>query len=269
VHQLRHGEPGVEDGPLELGDVGLGDQLVGDRRHRVLPEQLLRGDVRAEVAALRAHVAVQQLEPGAGVLVGEVLRLAVEPLGDGAELRVGDERDVGGGHHRRDLAALDVRVVGEVLGLHVLGPPLLGAGRALRELPLVLEEQVEVAGVPLRRVDRPRALEARGDGVLRLALAVLVDPAELAGVHRAALRLRADERGVAAAVRLAEGVAAGDERDGLLAVHAHPAEGDLDVVGGGERVRPAHRALGVDVDQPMVTAPRSPSSRSSGVSSPA
>jgi hypothetical protein len=60
-----------------------------------------------------------------------------------------------GRHHRRDLLARDVRVVGEVLRGDVLGLPLLGAGGALGELPLVLEEQVEVAVVPLRRVGGP------------------------------------------------------------------------------------------------------------------
>jgi hypothetical protein len=57
------------------------DELVVDRRDRVLPELRLR-DVRAEVAGDRAHVAVQQLEPGAGVLVGEELGVLVEPLRD-------------------------------------------------------------------------------------------------------------------------------------------------------------------------------------------
>ena len=49
-------------------------------------------------------------------------------------------------------------------------------------------------------------------------------------MHRAALGLRADELGVAGAVGLAEGVAAGDEGDGLLVGHAHAAEGHADVV---------------------------------------
>ncbi len=47
------------------------DQLVVHRRHRVLPDQHLRRDLGAEVADDRAHVAVGQLEPGAGVRVGE------------------------------------------------------------------------------------------------------------------------------------------------------------------------------------------------------
>ena len=51
-------------------------------------------------------------------------------------------------------------------------------------------------------------------------------------MHRAALGLGADEVGIAGAVGLAEGVAAGDERDGLLVVHRHAAERLADVAGG-------------------------------------
>ena len=230
--QLLAGQAGVEQPLLELGDVGLADQLVVDRRHRVLPQLRLR-DVRAEVARDRAHVAVQQLEPGAGVLVGEELRVLVVPLRDLLVDRVGDERDVGRRHHRPVEDALDVGVrdgrrrrVGRL--------PLLRPGGALGELPLPAEQRVEVAVVPLRRRGGPGALEAAGDRVLALAGAVLAAPAEAAAhVDRAALGLRADQRRVTGAVRLAERVATGDERDGLLVVHRHPAEGDADVVGGG------------------------------------
>ncbi len=55
--------------------------------------------------------------------------------------------------------------------------------------------------------------------------------------------------GIGGAVRLAEGVAAGDQRDGLLVVHGHAAERLADVARGGDRVRVAVRALRVDVDQ--------------------
>ncbi|CAM5489497.1 hypothetical protein SGRIM119S_04434 [Streptomyces griseorubiginosus] len=48
---------------------------------------------------------------------------------------------------------------------------------------------------------------------------------------------------------LAEGVATGDEGDGLLVVHRHAAEGLTDVAGRGQRVRVAVGALGVDVDE--------------------
>ena len=55
--------------------------------------------------------------------------------------------------------------------------------------------------------------------------------------------------GVARAVRLAEGMAAGGERDGLLMVHRHALEGDLDVARRLQRVGIAARAFGIDVDQ--------------------
>ena len=51
------------------------------------------------------------------------------------------------------------------------------------------------------------------------------------------------------AVRLAEGVAAGDQGHGLLVVHGHAAEGVANVLGGEHRVGPAVGAFGVDVDQ--------------------
>jgi hypothetical protein len=48
---------------------------------------------------------------------------------------------------------------------------------------------------------------------------------------------------------LAEGVAAGDQRDGLLVVHCHPEEGLTDVLGRRDRVGLAVRPLWIDVDQ--------------------
>src|SRR5215217_2493833 len=49
---------------------------------------------------------------------------------------------------------------------------------------------------------------------------------------------------------LAEGVAADDERKGLLVVHGHAAEGLPDVGGGRQRIRVAVGPLRVHVDQP-------------------
>ena len=66
---------------------------------------------------------------------------------------------------------------------------------------------------------------------------------------RGAFRLRSDQRRIAGAVGLAEGVAAGDQRDGLFVVHRHAEEGFADVLGRGDRVRIAVRAFRIDVDQ--------------------
>ena len=74
---------------------------LGAGGNRVLPDQVLGRDFRPEVADLRAHVAVGQLEPGAGEGVLERLMVVAELLRDLAEFRVHLERHVGGGHHRR------------------------------------------------------------------------------------------------------------------------------------------------------------------------
>ena len=66
---------------------------------------------------------------------------------------------------------------------------------------------------------------------------------------QAAFRLRADQRRIAGAVGLAEGVAAGDQRDGLLVVHRHAEERLADVLGRRDRVRVAVRPFRIDVDQ--------------------
>ena len=91
----------------------------------------------------------------------------------------------------------------------VLRDPLLGAGRALGELPLPAVEGLQEAVVPLRRRRGPGDLEAAGDGVAALAAAEAVLPAEPLLLERRALRLRADVLvGGRGAVGLAEGVAA-------------------------------------------------------------
>src|SRR5207248_5430908 len=109
--------------------------------------------------------------------------------------------------------------------LGVRGLPLLGAGRALGQFPVEVEEVVEVPVVPLRGLVGPRALEAAGDGVGTLAGAKRVRPAEALVLDRARLRFRADQVGVAGTVALPERVAAGDEGDRLLVVHGHATEG--------------------------------------------
>ena len=127
--------------------------------------------------------------------------------------------------------------------------PLLRAGRALRELPLVAEERVEVAVVPLDGVRGPRALETACCRVHALAGAEAILPAESHLFDRGALGLRTHERGVARAVHLAERVAAGDERDGLFVVHRHAAERLANVARARHRIGLAVRAFRIHIDE--------------------
>ena len=120
----------------------------------------------------------------------------------------------------------------------------------------MLEEVLEEVGSPVRRRGRPDHLEAAGDGVAALAAAVGAAPAEALLLEGSGLRLGADVVGGTRAVRLAEGVPAGDQRDGLLVVHRHPAERLADVARGGQRVRVAVRTLGVHVDEAHLHGPQ-------------
>ena len=60
----------------------------------------------------------------------------------------------------------------------VLGNPLMGAGGALDQLPLVLEQDLQEAVTPLGGLVGPGDLEAGGDRVRALAAAVGAEPAE-------------------------------------------------------------------------------------------
>ena len=64
-----------------------------------------------------------------------------------------------------------------------------------------------------------------------------------------AFRCGTEIAGVAVAVCLADGVAAGGERHGLLVVHRHASEGDAHVVSGAQRVALAAHSLRVHVDE--------------------
>src|SRR6185312_10623860 len=79
--------------------------------------------------------------------------------------------------------------------------------------------------------------------------AMLALPAEALVLERAGFRLRADQRRIAGAVGLAEGMAAGDQRDGLFIVHRHAEKGFADVLRRRDRVRIAIRPRRIDVDQ--------------------
>ncbi len=249
-HHLRDGQLRGEDLLLEVGDLLLADQLVVDRGNRVLPDQLFLRHFRSQVAGARAHVAVRQLEPGAREGIGEGLRVLVEPARDLAELRIEAQRQVGGQHGGLVELARDVRVGND--RRRVLGHPLLGAGRRLDLLPFVLEQVLEEVVAPQRRRFGPGDLEAARNRVGAASGAVVAHPAQALRFQRRGFRIRALVRFRGGAMALAEGVAAGDEGDGLLVVHRHAAESGADVLGGGHIVAARVRAFRVDVDQAHV-----------------
>src|SRR5207247_7244313 len=88
-----------------------------------------------------------------------------------------------------------------------------------------------------------------GDRVHTLAASEGVLPAEALLLNRGSLGFRADVPGFGRTVGLADRVAADDERQRLLVIHRHAAEGLPDVPGGGQRIRVAVGPLRIHVDQ--------------------
>ena len=248
-HQLRDGQPGGEHRRLQDGNVVVVDQFVVEGGYRVLPDQLLAGDLGAEVANDRTHVAMRQLEPGSGEGIGELRRVLVESPRDRLVHRVHPQRHVGRGHHRRVRPRRIVRVGHGSLGLRVRWRPLLRACRATCQCPVVREQSIEVGVVPCRRGGGPCALDAAGRGVRALAGTEAVLPTEAHLLDRRALGFGTHERRVTGTVRLAEGVATGDECDGFLVIHGHASKRLPDVPSRCERVGDSVRTFRVYVDQ--------------------
>src|SRR5581483_9914380 len=112
------------------------------------------------------------------------------------------QREVSREHGRAPLVVRVLRAGDD--GLGVLGDPLPGARRALRELPLVVEQVLEEAVRPAVRGSGPGHLETAGDRIGALAAVVAALPTETLRLERSRLRFRADEVGRSGAVGLAE-----------------------------------------------------------------
>src|SRR3984957_5915541 len=121
--------------------------------------------------------------------------------------------------------------------------------RALRQLPVVLEQVLEIVVSPFCRRGGPCDFEAAGDGVACDASGVGACPAEALLLNRGAFRLFAQLCAGGCSVGLAEGVTAGDQSDGFFVVHRHPREGFTNILGCLEWIGNAFRAFRIDINE--------------------
>src|SRR3546814_13828397 len=110
---------------------------------RVLPDQILARHFRPQIADLRTHVAMGELEPRTRECIGELVGVPVEPLGGFAIGRVGLERHVGRGHHRRHTTVGAVRPRTTFFRLMSLRPPLPSGRRAFHHLYFIFHTPAE------------------------------------------------------------------------------------------------------------------------------
>ena len=132
----------------------------------------------------------------------------------------------------------------------VLGLPLVRAGRALGQLPLVAKQGVEVAVVPSYRGRGPSAFEATGDGVNTLAAAESVCPAKALFSDVSAFWLGSDILlRICCTVGFTKGMAARTKGHGFLVIHGHARKGLANIPRRSDRIRVAVGPLRIDVDQ--------------------
>lgn len=241
---------GGQDFLLQLGNVSVVDKRVVHSRHGVFPKEDFLRDLRTEPAGSRAHITVEQLEPGTCECVVQLVGVLEPPTSDLLVGRVETQGQVRG-QHAWLVLLVGVKGIGNDLVVGLCNP-LVGTSRTLCELPLVLVEIFEVLVSPLVGLRGPDDLQSRSDGVRALAAAVLVVPAKALLVDGSSTGLRANVVRVGSTVRLTEGVSTNDEGSGLLVVHGHAAEGCADIACRGDGVRDAVRSLGVHVDETHV-----------------
>ena len=191
-----------------------------------------------------------QLEPGAGEGVGEGRRIIAEALGNLAILGVEFERHVGIRHHGFAADRRILHIHRHILFSDIDRFPLMGPRRRFLQPPVVLEQQLEVAVVPLGRVGGPGPFDAAGHSVAADAAAVVIDPTQPLLFEAGPFRLGAKLFGVAVAVSLADGVATGGQCHRLFVIHRHAGEGDPHILRGFQRIGLAIHPFRVDVDKP-------------------
>src|SRR5205807_720314 len=116
---------------LQGGNVLVVDERVVSGGNWIFPEQLFRGNLRAEPARSWAHVAMQQLKPGPGECVGQLIWILEEAARDLLVRRVEAQRKVARQHSRLVLLAWIVGIRDESVG--ILGHPLVCTSGALRQ----------------------------------------------------------------------------------------------------------------------------------------
>ena len=163
--QFLNRQAGIGNRLFDSGDV----VITGPRRNWVLPYQLFLRHFRPEIAAFRAHVTVQQFEPSASKGVGKLVDISVEGFRYFAIFRIGDHRNVSRVHGRQNFFTRPVNFRSHICIIHVFRMPDMRASRAGCKLPLIFEQHVEIAIIPLDRVGSPRAFQTGCDGIGTLA----------------------------------------------------------------------------------------------------
>ncbi len=119
-----------------------------------------------------------QFEPGTHESIIESVRIRAEFLLDFTTGRIHLRGHVGVGHDQFRADRWIFNINRHVFFFDIDRFPLLGTGRVLLQLPLVIEQHVEVTHVKLGRVKRPGSLDTTGHGIAAITAPSVIVPAQ-------------------------------------------------------------------------------------------
>ena len=219
------------------------------RGHRILPDQVFGGGIGADVAHAWAHVAVGQLEPGAGKAIVEIGRICHEFFANRAIGRIHLHGHIGIGHDGHGALAGVRGINRHIFFFDIHRLPLPGTCGRFLQRPIIAKQQLEIAHVPFCGFGRPGAFQPRCYRIGCFATQIRVHPAQALVFDLGAFGFGPQRSGIAIAMGLAHGVAATGKRCGFFIVHRHARKGFAHLLGGFQRVGFAVHTLGVHIDQ--------------------
>ena len=192
---------------------------------------------------------MSELEPRTSEYFREVGGIVVEALRDRTVGRVLDHRHVCIGHHGHEADRRILNIDRLVFFLDVDGVVDLRPCGRVSELPVVVEQQVEVAVVPLGGVGGPGTFNTGADGIAPHTTSGVVHPTEALLLNVSTFRGRAEVTGVTITVSLTHGVTTGGESNSLFVIHCHAGKGFTNLLSSLERVRVTVNTFRVHIDQ--------------------
>ena len=246
--QLAGSQSAVQDALLQAVDFGIG-QFAVTGRDRILPDEIFLRYIGAEVATLRSHITMGQLEPGTGKGIFECSRILAEFLRDLPVFRIHLHRHISIGHDGVATNAGNMRIERFFFLRHIDRFPLIGTCRALPHFPIIIEQQVEIGMVPFVGSTGPRTFQSAGHRVLCIAASFRILPSETLVLYFGGLRHRSESGCIAVTMCLTYGVSAGCQRNGLFVVHTHALEGGAHIVSGSDRVWFSIHPFRVHIDE--------------------
>ncbi len=221
-----------------------------DRRNGILPEEIGCGGFRTQVTGFGAHIPVGQLKPGFGKGLRKLIRMLVVAARDGFVNRVHLH-----GHirccHDRSVPLRGVESVRYRIGSSpTLGNPLPCPRRTFHHFPIIFEQRIEIAVVPLCRRRRPGPFNPAGNGIdadprLKGAL-----PAQALIYDAGSFWFRTHMGRVASPMAFAKGMPPRCQGDGFFVIHRHAAKGLSHILPRAHRIRFAVRTFRIHIDEP-------------------